>query len=399
MTRVAYLVPEWPSQTHAFFHRELSALRGLGDTVFLFSTRRPPDDACRHDFAVEARATTHYVFPPRVVTAAAELARRPVGAAKALAYVATLSETSPKGRARLVALLACAADLVARAEELGVEHLHVHSCADAAHLAVMVHLLSPKISYSLTLHGDLPVYGVDHAKKMERAAFVSAVTRPLQKQIVEATSLREARVPVITMGVDTDRFSPPASRSTEEGVLRLLTVARLNPTKGHVHALEAVRRVRAKGLDVRYTIAGSGPHEAEVRAAIAERGLGAAVEMLGSIGEDEVLSRLRASDAFVLSSFGLGEAAPVSVMEAMATGLPVICSLIGGTGDMISDGVDGFLVPQQDEDALADRIERLARDVPLRASIGAAARRRAVDVFDYRKTAKSLHDAIAAARR
>jgi colanic acid/amylovoran biosynthesis glycosyltransferase len=394
MTRLGYLVPEWPSQTHAFFWRELSALRALGDDVSLFSTRRPADDACRHAFAEEARATTRYVFPPRARESASLLARHPARTARAFEYLATLKETELKERAKLAALVACAADLVVHCETLGIEHLHAHSCANAAHLVALAHILGGP-GYSLTLHGDLEIYGVDHPAKMQRARFVSAVTRPLQKQILDATSLRPEQVPVIWMGVDTDRFTPPEKAPGTAGRLELVTVARLANTKGHVYALEAVKRCRAEGLDVRYAVAGEGPHREVIEAKIRELGLGAHVKLLGSLGETEVRELLERSDAFVLSSEGLGEAAPVSVMEAMAIGMPVVCSRIGGTGDMIHDGQDGLLIEQKDVAGFTAAFTRLARDPALRTSLGQAARKQALSEFDYRIMARRLHDTIA----
>jgi colanic acid/amylovoran biosynthesis glycosyltransferase len=395
MTRLGYLVPEWPAQTHAFFWRELSALRALGDEVSLFSTRRPPEDACRHGFAAEARATTRYLYPPRARESARLLARHPGRTARAFEYLAKLKQTELKERAKLAALVACAADLVVHCDALGIEHVHAHSAANAAHLLVLAHLLGGP-GYSLTLHGDLEIYGVDHPAKMQRARFVSAVTRPLQKQILDATSLTAEQVPVIWMGVDTDRFTPPPGHEGKAGRLDIVTVARLNVTKGHVYALEAVKQCRDAGIDVRYAIAGEGPYRELVEKKIAELNLGAHVQMLGSLGENQVLELLRKSDAFVLSSEGLGEAAPVSVMEAMAIGKPVVCSRIGGTGDMIHDGVDGLLIEQKDVPGFAAAFTSLARDPSLRVRLGEAARKQALEAFDYRIMARRLHDTIAA---
>ena len=101
-------------------------------------------------------------------------------------------------------------------------------------------------------------------------------------------------------------------------------------------------------------------------------------------------------DAFVLPSVGLGEAAPVSVMEAMACGLPVICSIIGGTADMIEHGKNGILVQQGDEDGLYRAMKELAGDVDRRLELGKAARRRAVEVFDSRYGAERLVERIQA---
>lgn len=394
--RIGYLVPEWPGQTHAFFWREIAALRELGHSVYPFSTKRPPDDACLHEFATEARETTHYVFPPRPRAVARILATRPAGTAAALAYAASLTESSVADRLKVSALVACAADLVARCDELAIDHLHVHSCANAAHIAAMAHLLKGP-SYSLTLHGDLPVYGTDHRQKMKNARFVSTVTRPLQQQVLAAAALGEQRVPVIWMGVDTERFKPASDQTPKTGPFTMVTIARLNAAKGHSYALAALKRVRDKGLDVRYTIAGEGPHRAEIERTVSELGLGEAVTLAGTLSEKDVLALLQSADAFVLSSVGLGEAAPVSVMEAMSCGLPVVCSRIGGTEDMIADKHSGLLVAQKDIDGLADAIEALARDPELRRRLGQGAREQAQRAFDYRITTGKLADAFARA--
>lgn len=388
-TRLGYLVPEFPSQTHAFFWREVEALRDLGATVRLISTRRPPAGSCRHAFAGPAAAETRYLYPPRWPAAAATLAARPAGAARALAYIAGLAESPPRARLRALGLLACAADLaaLARAEEL--DHIHAQSCADAAHVVALCRLLGGP-PYSLVLHGDLPVYGFDHRAKMAGAAFVATAGPHLVDQVV-GQGVDPARVMPTWMGLDTDAFAPgPPREPSPPGRLHLATVARLNRCKGHRHALAAVREGVDRGLDLRYTVAGDGPDEAEIRGDVRRLGLEDRVEFPGSLGEHDVLALLRRVDAFILPSVGLGEAGPVSLMEAMAVGLPSVCSVIGATPQMMADGVEGYLVPQADEPGLLAAIGRLADDPPLRRRMGESARLRAVSTFDRRATAGRL---------
>jgi colanic acid/amylovoran biosynthesis glycosyltransferase len=391
ITRVGYLVPEFPSQTHAFFWREINTLRSLGTEVYPLSTRKPPPDACRHAFAAEAAAQTHYGFPPRLASAIASVLTRPRSLLRCLGYITSLSEASPGRRLRLLGMVLVAGDLLSYTRAKRIQHLHVHSCGDAAHLAALCRLLGGP-SYSLVLHGDLSIYGVDHGAKMRDASFVVCVTRPLKSQVVEKLGLDSRRCTVLWMGVDTASFTDANKRQPSPGRLRIITVARLNVTKGHAHALAAVRRLVDRGIDVHYVIAGEGPHRSAIALEVERLGLQASVEITGTLSEAEVLSSLQAADVLVLPSFGLGEAAPVAVMEGMACGLPVVCSLIGGTGDMIEDGVDGFLVPQQDEAELADRLYRLAQDIRLRHQMGQAARRKAVAMFDTRALGHRLQN-------
>jgi len=183
-------------------------------------------------------------------------------------------------------------------------------------------------------------------------------------------------------------------RSYTPGRLHLVTVARLNPTKGHAHALAAVRSCLQMGLDVRYTIAGEGPHVNVILSKIDELGLRDRVTMTGTLAEAEVFRLLSGADAFVLPSTGLGEAWPVSVMEAMGAGLPVIASVIGATPEMIASGKDGLLVRQGDEAALSEAIALLAADVNARRRIGELARATAIRRFDVDVTARRLWDAV-----
>ncbi|QJW92704.1 exopolysaccharide biosynthesis GT4 family glycosyltransferase EpsE [Frigoriglobus tundricola] len=390
--RLGYLVPEFPSQTHTFFWREVQALRQAGVAVSVVSTRRPDASACRHPFAEPARQETHYLFPPNP-RALGRLLLHPLRTLRACAYVLGLSESSWKKRLRYLGLVPCAADLVGHARRNNYRHIHVHSCSDAAHLAALAEILGGP-SYSLTLHGDLPVYGVDHASKMKRAVLVGCVTSPLQQQVVQKVGLPLDRAPVAWMGVNTDDYRCDAPRTATGNTLVVVTVARLNPTKGHVYGLAAIRAAVDRGCDITYEIAGEGPHRAAIEAEIQKLGLTDRVTLRGTLGETEVLALLRRADVFLLPSFGLGEAAPVSVMEAMACELPVVASVIGGTPDMITSGEDGLLVPQRDVEGLTEALVRLAQNPELRLKLGRAARARAVAQFDYRQTTRVLLAAI-----
>jgi colanic acid/amylovoran biosynthesis glycosyltransferase len=394
--RLGYFVPQFPAQTHAFFWREARALEEMGHHIEFLSSRRPPDTASRHAFAAKARERTYYTYPPNV-EGLRWMASHPSKVARCVRYLSELRGASVRERVEHAGLLACAARLAAFAKAKALQHIHLHSCANSAHLLALTYLLGGP-SYSLTLHGNLEVYGTDHDLKTRHATFVSPVTRLLKAELMERLGLSDARTPVILMGVDTDRFVDVGKRDPRQGHLHLVTVARLNPNKGHRFALRAMRKAMEEGCSIRYTVAGG--DEANTRESlereIRELGLEDHVELPGTIGEEEVLDLLQRADGFVLPSIHLGEASPVSVMEAMACSLPVVSSIIGGTPDMIEDGVDGLLVAQKDVDGLAAAFLKLANDLPLRARLGEAARPRAERQFDYRSNARKLAEAITA---
>jgi glycosyltransferase involved in cell wall biosynthesis len=384
-----YLVPEFPSQTHAFFWREILALRNLGVQVSIVSTRRPPANACRHAFAPVAAAETTYLFPSNGVVDLLAALRQPKKLSKAWSYIRKLDGGTLRERLVQVALLLPALRLRRLSERLNADHLHVHSFANAAHVAALSRILGG-CAYSLTLHGDLSVYGKDHHSKVSHAAFVVSVTRPLQQQVLEETGLAPQKNHLLWMGVDTRRFLPLKTNTPDSGALRVLTVARLHPNKGHLFALQAIAGAREAGVQVKYVIVGEGPARSDIESGLRQLKLEDVVTLAGTRSEDEVLEMLQEADVLVLPSIGLGEAAPVAVMEAMACGLPVVCSIIGGTRDMVDEGVDGFLVEQQDVKGIQARLMQLAVNTDQRQRMGRAARARAEREFDCNVLAARL---------
>jgi colanic acid/amylovoran biosynthesis glycosyltransferase len=380
--RLGILIPEFPTQTHVFFWREITALRRNGVTVDLLSTRRPKD-GCPHDFGRAAAADTHYLYPPDLGLAGSALGGR--GLARVAGYIASLSANA---RARALGFAVCAADLAAIARRRGIEHVHVHSCADAAHVAAMSFLLDG-LPYSLHLHGDLAVYGRDHTQKMQHAAFVGVAARPLIDQVERAGVPRQRAFRMI-MGVDLGRFEGRAPRPAGSGPLHLVSVSRLALCKGHVFALEAIRRAVDLGVDVSYSIGGAGSDRGAIERDVARLNLGDRVTFVGPLSEEGVSALLKTADVCLLTSVGLGEASPVAVMEAMASGVPAICSRIGGTADMIDSGVDGILVDQEAVGAITDAIVTLARDRAMLARLSVAARRRAEKEFDAMLLARNF---------
>jgi colanic acid/amylovoran biosynthesis glycosyltransferase len=390
--RLGYMVPEFPGQTHVFFWREVETLRQLGADVRIVSTKRPTPFVCRHAFGKEALVDTHYLYPPQLSSLGSWIVQSGSGLARAREYLAAIVDR--QSIIHRCGLLAAAIDLIDWARQNGIEHIHGHSCANSAHILALANAMVG-LPYSLTLHGDLEVYGTDHGLKMKSAKFVSAVGEHLVRQIVQRVGIPPDHVFSTLMGLDVGRLAPAAkARKYSEGPARLITVARLAPTKGHVYALQAIAKARAAGLEIHYAIVGEGPHREALTAVIEELDLRDHATLVGSLSEEEVFRQLESADIFILPSFGAGEAWPVAVMEAMAVGMPVIATRIGATEEMVEDGCDGFLVAQCDSEAIVSKIMLLTRDHNLRERIGRNARATAMRNFEVQNTSRVLLDAI-----
>jgi glycosyltransferase involved in cell wall biosynthesis len=149
--------------------------------------------------------------------------------------------------------------------------------------------------------------------------------------------------------------------------------------------------------DWQATLVGEGPLRGEIVDELERRGLEQRVELLGS--RDDVHDLLASADVFVLSS--RSEGFPVSILEAMSAGLPVVASDVGGVSEAVVHGETGLLVPANDPGALAEALERLLRDVPLRLRLGATGLervRRHFDVVPFRRAHLELYRRLSAHR-
>ncbi|MGE5501593.1 MAG: glycosyltransferase, partial [Ignavibacteriales bacterium] len=155
---------------------------------------------------------------------------------------------------------------------------------------------------------------------------------------------------------------------------RLVAVGRLHPVKGFDVLIDAFALVRQAHPDARLSIVGDGEQREPLRRQIAARGLEGAVDMPGALTPDAVRERLHAAGLFVLPS--LSEGMSLALLEAMACGLPVVASAVGGVNEVVRPDV-GILVPPHDPRALADAILQAVDDEARLRSMGAAARRRA----------------------
>ncbi len=397
--RVGILIPEFPGQTHIFFWREIEALRAMGVEPEVVSTRLPPRGIISHSWSTEAMAKTKYLSPPGREDLAAigrELAHSITGGfARVAASMIRARGLSPRGRLRLLGLAAMGARLAQHARERRWYHVHVHSCADAAHVAMFAHLLSG-LSYSITLHSHLRDFGPNQQEKWRHANFAVVITRALLQEVQEnlAGSL-PSEIAIAPMGVDLKRFvRARAYQSWHEGQpLRVFSCGRLNPCKGHGDLVRAIGILRERGIDARLEIAGedeqggSGFHRT-IEKQIADAGLAGAVTLLGAVSEDVVRDRIESAHVFSLAS--LAEPLGVAIMEAMALEVPVVVTGAGGVPELVENNRHGLLVPPASPIPLADAIERVARDELLARRLARAGRDRVVAEFSSDRSAQVL---------
>jgi sugar transferase (PEP-CTERM/EpsH1 system associated) len=220
------------------------------------------------------------------------------------------------------------------------------------------------------------------------SSFVT-VSEDLSRWLVTTVGVSADKVVCIPNGVDTTAFSEPTYDSVTGQRSRRLglglqpqsivvgTVGRLDPVKDHLTLLEAFARLSDPVRNLELVIAGEGPLRVTLERRIEKLELTGRVHLLGH--RNDVPAVLREIDLFVLPS--LAEGMSNTVLEAMATGLPVVATRTGGTPELVVHGVTGTLVPVGDAAALAAALEVYRREPHLRELHGKAGRQRAVEDF------------------
>ncbi len=215
---------------------------------------------------------------------------------------------------------------------------------------------------------------------------VVAVSHPLQDHFVRKARIPANRVTSVINGIDTTRFAP----GPRNGALRtslgigsetplIGCVARLDPVKNHALLMDAMSLLVRQGVDARLVLVGDGPLRESIQARVSTLGLEGKVFLVGTMVDTAPV--YREFDIFALPSFFEGTS--ISILEAMASGTPVVATDVGGNAWLLQDGACGKLVPSGDALAFADIIARLLEDENERARLATGARLRATAEFDH----------------
>ena len=201
-----------------------------------------------------------------------------------------------------------------------------------------------------------------------------------------AAALGANRVRLVLNGVDTDRFRPSAGRWHEPPTV--LYVGLLTPRKGVVDLVEASRMLQAEGIRHELRLLGGTPDEGPAAAQPVLEAARGHAELLGTRSPDEMPGEYAEADVFCLPSWW--EAMPLSVLEAMAAGLPVVATDVGEVGRIVAEGRTGLVVAKQSPEQLAQALRKLLTDPEASQRMGREARSRVEERFSAQVTADAI---------
>jgi len=390
MANFAYLFERFPSFGQTFCYREVAELSRQDITPPIFSIRNPKDEPPQ-DWDTRIVQRVHYLPEEKQLLDSVRLASK-----KGQVNAQIIAALDKWGRRTDFLRLYQAVYVGLRLQQMGIRHVHAHFAGMAARTAYWISRFFP-VTYSFTAHAndifaprDFEI-GLD---KLVDAGRVIVTETDYAAQFLRERFLEHAdRIHRIYNGLNLVEFG----RADFFSMLPLIiAVGRLIAKKGFANLIHACGLLAERGKSFQCEIIGEGPLENELRAQIEQLGLQNRVALPGAKPQWDIRQRLAAANVFVLASVvdsqGGMDNLPTVIMEAMATGLPVISTDIGGIPEMVVQNETGFLVQPGDAVGLAGTIEKVMDDRRLAQKLGHAGYERAQKLFSIEQ---NVHDLFA----
>ncbi|MEY2540683.1 MAG: hypothetical protein QOI22_285 [Verrucomicrobiota bacterium] len=388
MSRVAYLFERFPSFSQTFCYREVAELDRQGVKIDIYSIRKPHTEPPQ-DWDKEILERIHYL-PEE-----AELTRGIDGELKKKELPKEIVDLAAEwGRRSDFLRLYQAIYVGSRLQKSGVDHLHAHFAGMAARTAYWLNRFF-SIPFSFTAHANdifaPKEFEISLEKLIGAARTVFVVSEYGANFLKDCFPQDAAKIHRVYNGLDLSKFK---HADFSNPVPTIIAIGRLIGKKGFGDLVQACDLLKKRGRDFRCEIIGDGPLGDELCARIAEFGLTTQVSLAGPKTQREIVERLASARVFVLPSVvdpdGARDNLPTVIMEAMAAGLPVVSTAVGGIPEMVMHDETGFLVQPGDPMSLADAIERVIVDLPLAKRLGQRGRERAEKLFSIEKNVREL---------
>jgi glycosyltransferase involved in cell wall biosynthesis len=394
--RVAYIMSRFPKLSETFVFNEILAVERCGVAVDIYPIRRDRTRVVHAEVEpLVARARFHPWLSTSIVRANVRfICRQPRRFVAMLREVLTGTWGSPAFFLGALAILPKSVWFASEMEASGVTHVHAHFATHPAVAALVVHRLTG-IPFSFTGHGsDIHVDRRMLDRKVSAAAFAVAVS-DFNRQVMMSACGPDSgsKIHVVHCGVDPDFFRA-RNRLGPRTQFTMVCIARLEEVKGHRYLVEACRLLQERGVNFTCHLVGDGPMRRDLERQVAEARLGRRVAFDGARPRVEVAQLLGDADVVVLASAptrsGKREGIPVALMEAMAAGVPVVATAVGGVPELVRSGRTGLVVPPADAHALADALELVAHDPVFASRMARAGRELVLTEFNQQTSARTL---------
>ena len=405
---VGYIVRSYPRLSQTFILDEIRALERRGVPIHIFAMTDPREEVTQAEVA-EVRAPVQYLDRLGCTWASAISTHLRAAIRSPRRYAAALRHTIASGESdagyRVASRYTCfhhAVCLTMRLHQLEssgggpIRHLHAHFAHDPTLVALLTHLLTG-LPYSFTAHAR-DLYQVPESMLRARAAHAETIVTcclPNVEYLRNVLSPRlHDKVKLLHHGVDLHAFQPRAHHERASGPPLLMSVGRLVEKKGFADLLAACGRLKDAGGRFRCRIYGEGPERSKLKGIVQDLDLGDRITLAGALSRRELMRAYRQADVFVLTPLvtedGDRDGIPNVLVEALASGLPVVTTAVGGIPELVTHGVAGLVGRPRDVEEIATHLATLLDDHALRRKLGAAGRATVEERFDLRRSAEEL---------
>ena len=364
--RIAFIVNEFPALSQTFVLNQITGLIDRGHKVDIYANK--PANQSRIHFDVEkynlSERTCYWHMPDNFFI-------------RVLKHIAPLLVNYHKSH--------CFLQRLSR-YFLGHQQYDIVHCHMGPNAITGMHLQDTGILKSRLI---TTFYGYDvssYIKKSGRHVYDQLfkkgdlcipISEHMKCQLI-SLGCNEKKIILHRIGVDTKRFSFRPCRLPKDGIVRVISIARLIEKKGIEYGIRAVASIIKRNKKIEYNIIGDGPLKDQLQRLVHELGITSSVKFFGWKEQQEIVGMLNIGDILLAPSVtgkdGDQEGIPVAIMEAMAIGLPVLATKHSGIPELIEDGISGFLVPERDVDALAEKLNYLADYPEIWQGMGRAGR-------------------------
>ncbi len=395
---VGYLLKQYPRLSETFILNEILGLEDQGVEVSIYSLRHATEGRF-HPAIGRVQGSVHYTSGPDKASFLQAIRALPDLRVERLPdALAFLDRLPPERRSRI---LFDAIEVAGRTQEAGVTHLHAHFLTVAAHTAHLVNLLAG-LPYTVTAHAkDIYRHSVDWEVTARVAAGAKAVVTVCDANLrflahrLDGTDVRLVR---IYNGLG-PQDPPPPSEARTPGLV--LGVGRLVEKKGFDLLIEAVALLAPNQPALRLVLIGDGDERASLEVKAAAFGIEDRVTFTGALPQERVAEWLRRAELMAapcrVGTDGNQDALPTVLLEAMGAGLSVVSTPVAGIPEIVTDGVEGLLVPPEDTDGLAEAIGRLMSEPETRLAMSQAGPLKLARCFDRSTTIAELIETFATA--
>ena len=397
-TAIAVLMMRFPRIDETFILREINELERSGQPVLVVPVLRDQQRIVHEEAKPWVKRALYTPFLSAAIIRSNAIAffRDPLRYLRLFFGLIGATLIRPSTLIRTLALFPKSVHLAVELPKRGIKHVHAHFATHATTVAYIIAGLSD-ITYSFTVHGpDVFVHRVLLREKIEKAKFIRAIST-FNKAFLSGLYpvATDGKIEVVHSGVNPDIYADAAaSTGPHPPRTQLLSVAGLTPSRGFPFLIDACARLAKSGVDFECNIVGDGPLREVTEQWITQHGLSERVHLLGARPQHEVAKLMGETDIFILPSIialdGQMDGIPVSLMEAMAAGKPVVASSISGIPELVKHDVSGILVDAAYAGRLADAVRKLIDDPQYRERLGRAGQLKVRRDFDIRQSARTL---------